>query len=1154
MHDRPRVFISYCRSDGLRFACDLRIRLQEQHPEIPLWQDVISEQGGRNWWIQITEALDVVEFMVLVMTADALKSETVRKEWRYARQRGVCVYPVIGSQGLDFAGLPSWIRDQHFYDLDLQWEKFVNDLNVRCETPRVPFMVADLPEHFVDRPKEFNQLIEYLSDRGEKKPKELKEPVAITAALQGAGGFGKTTIARALCHSERVQEIFHDGILWVTLGENPGSLILKVIDLIEVLSGKRPGFQTEDAAANGLRELLANRNILIVIDDVWKSTHLDLFLSARGSCGYLLTTRILNALPTRARRVSVDAMHQDEAITLLSAGLEPNSNEKRLLRELASNLGDWPMLLSLANGVIRHRVIDLSEPLTDALDFVSKDLRENGLTAFDASLPEKRSEAVAVTMTVTLRHLGDDVERYKELAIFPQDLNIPLALVTILWEATANFSPIRTLKLCDKLANFSLLHHLSATHIKLHSVMRQYLASQLSNASKVHSKLAESWKYSSMFLSDEIVIQDNRKDGQLREFDWIEGGNSADAYYFSWLAYHLREAGRIEDLQYLLLNPQWIRAKLARSRLEIKGVFALLADYEFVPANSDLQLVRQSLRLAAPALARDSNQLTGQVCGRLKSVSSSIIDGFTIALRNAQKQAWLEPLWSTLPQAGESSVLLTLADHDSEVTKVVITRDEKLAISISAEETLKVWNLHRGEKHADLTSHIYAVSSIAINEASGHPLAVSASYDTTLKVWNLETAEELFTLAGHADWVSAVAITGDGRHAISVSDDKTIKVWSIDQESKDWPTRIGEESVRGPLYTLASDLDSVTTLTVAHSSDRVIAGSKDGILKIWNLQNRTKIYDLIGHSAAINAVTITDDGTKAISASADSTLGIWDLTNGNIIHFLLGHTDEVNAVAITPDNTYAVSASKDKTLIVWDIARAIQVHRLEGHIESVTAIAITADGNRAVSASTDTTLKVWDLSTGTEINTLVGHRGPVNAVAITANGQEAISASDDRTIKIWDLKTKSKARKEAISKGPITIVGITNDGERVVSESYDNGIKIWSEYTSKSTSTFQSYFDIIEVGRAESDVILSNRKTLNVWDASSSIECTKMNRYFGELHPAAIMSGGKFLVSASSNGGVKVWGFTRAIEYLSSLSNSHVKAPLQLVGKASGLS
>ena len=74
---------------------------------------------------------------------------------------------------------------------------------------------------------------------------ERSEPLAITAALRGAGGYGKTTLAKALCHNLRVQEAFDDGILWVTLGEKAETLIGNIRDCIQALSGERPDFAGE---------------------------------------------------------------------------------------------------------------------------------------------------------------------------------------------------------------------------------------------------------------------------------------------------------------------------------------------------------------------------------------------------------------------------------------------------------------------------------------------------------------------------------------------------------------------------------------------------------------------------------------------------------------------------------------------------------------------------------------------------------------------------------------------------------------------------------------------------------------------------------------------------------------------------------------------
>ena len=70
------------------------------------------------------------------------------------------------------------------------------------------------------------------------------------------------------------------------------------------------------------------------------------------------------------------------------------------------------------------------------------------------------------------------------------------------------------------------------------------------------------------------------------------------------------------------------------------------------------------------------------------------------------------------------------------------------------------------------------VNSVAVS-ADGR-LALSGSADRTVKVWDLTSGQELRTLAGHADGVNSVAVSADGRLALSGSDDRTVKVWDLE--------------------------------------------------------------------------------------------------------------------------------------------------------------------------------------------------------------------------------------------------------------------------------------------------------------------------------------------------------------------------------------
>jgi hypothetical protein len=208
----PSVFISYARSDGEALATDLRQRLEAE--EIRVWQDRVRMVGGRDWWLQITDALNEVDFMVLVATKGAMKSNIVQKEWRYARQQGVCICPVLTYSSINVEALPRWMRAVHFYDLEQEWLKLVQDLRTPCQTPRVPFMAEDLSDTVVDREAELEKLLAHFLDAN-------RDPVSTTVALYGTGGYGKTTLARALCHHDDIRQAFDDGVLWVTLGESP---------------------------------------------------------------------------------------------------------------------------------------------------------------------------------------------------------------------------------------------------------------------------------------------------------------------------------------------------------------------------------------------------------------------------------------------------------------------------------------------------------------------------------------------------------------------------------------------------------------------------------------------------------------------------------------------------------------------------------------------------------------------------------------------------------------------------------------------------------------------------------------------------------------------------------------------------------------------
>jgi WD40 repeat protein len=64
---------------------------------------------------------------------------------------------------------------------------------------------------------------------------------------------------------------------------------------------------------------------------------------------------------------------------------------------------------------------------------------------------------------------------------------------------------------------------------------------------------------------------------------------------------------------------------------------------------------------------------------------------------------------------------------------------------------------------------------------------------------------------------------------------------------------------------------------------------------------------------------MTLDGKKIISGSYDKTIRIWNIEALKEEDILEGHSDSVSSVSISPDGKKLISGSYDKTIRIWDI-------------------------------------------------------------------------------------------------------------------------------------------------------------------------------------------------------------------------------------------
>lgn len=105
---------------------------------------------------------------------------------------------------------------------------------------------------------------------------------------------------------------------------------------------------------------------------------------------------------------------------------------------------------------------------------------------------------------------------------------------------------------------------------------------------------------------------------------------------------------------------------------------------------------------------------------------------------------------------------------------------------------------------------------------------------------------------------------------------------------------------------------------------------------------------------------------RLISGSQDGKVKVWDLNKRSCIANLDSHVSDVKGLDYCPTQHAIVTASRDKTLIWWD-ARSWKIRKVVPCLELVEAAAFLDDGNLTYSAGANGCLRIWDTDTGKEL-------------------------------------------------------------------------------------------------------------------------------------------------------------------------------------------
>ncbi len=254
----------------------------------------------------------------------------------------------------------------------------------------------------------------------------------------------------------------------------------------------------------------------------------------------------------------------------------------------------------------------------------------------------------------------------------------------------------------------------------------------------------------------------------------------------------------------------------------------------------------------------------------------------------------------------------TLKGHTDEVNSVSFSPAYRVIASGADDNTVRLWNFE------GKLLKVFRENRDEVNDVTFSPnglILAWASSDKTVKLKNFKEGCTI-TLVGHPGWVYNVSFSPDGKTIATASADGTVKLWKIDGNFCELSSETAflRDLAKNPEERHLSEVNWVSF----HPDGKLIAtASDDKTIKLWSLDGKL-LKTLRGHDNKVLGASFSPDGKYLASASEDTTIKIWT-SGGELLKTLEGHKNRVWQVVFSSDSKVLASASWDGTVKLWSM-------------------------------------------------------------------------------------------------------------------------------------------------------------------------------------------------------------------------------------------
>ncbi len=449
-------------------------------------------------------------------------------------------------------------------------------------------------------------------------------------------------------------------------------------------------------------------------------------------------------------------------------------------------------------------------------------------------------------------------------------------------------------------------------------------------------------------------------------------------------------------------------------------------------------------------------------------------------------------------------------------------------IAASRAGKVSVANTLSGEVTRQFTVPKYSAASSSITAISWSPdgakLAVS-TYDGKISVFPIEGEEhtgskaiETVQLAGHDQVIWCLAWNQGSNQLASSSKDGLIRIWDV-EERRLVTTLAGHEA----------SVDSVCWL----GTDRLASSSKDGTVKLWSLDS--KVAEILTHVRPVGAIAWSPDAEYLVAQAVVKGTRVWNASTGELV-FEKAESPRVKgewhaSVSWQPAGRRFAALSVGGGLAVYDIDTGAAVEEYqpkEG--SSITVVEWSGDGRSLFYGNSAAAVFRWDLETDTHVRIPWQAEGLTSLTAGPVNCP-LVSTSRGGLIQFWDPSAELGSTLEDFVDGKQRRelrIAWHPSGQRIaIADRMSSKIKIWDTVGKELVSEFSTgaHFNASIAWHPSGSRLLAGTTdgSVSLWDTESQKLVMRLQGHTRTVLDVAWSHGGKRFASASEDFSVRVW-------------------------------